>query len=379
MRYIAQTVQLVLAIAIAAIALAATPATAQVAPGAVATVAVFPDGAGQLGQYTLELTSTSALPVSAMLTVSSTEVKLPAAAGNYFVVLGSGPIGGLPTSVDRSGTGHSVTFALPMAVPAGASFSVQISKAINPARPGTYSINVTVPQDFDLRADLEIVPTKAVANPSSNMSYSMGPASLPSCYVDGSTDQDWATLPCLQEQLAGIDRARASEGVPPMVLPGWFPKLTVPEQLLVVTDLERQARGLPIFAGLSASLDTMAYKGAVDGTDPTGPAQSQWGSNWAGGYPTALLANFGWMYDDGLGSGNLDCTAGNTTGCWGHRDNILGNFGPHPVMGAAVTSWHGALSMTELFATQAPGPLAWRLPANLVTGPGGIAAQGGAG
>ncbi len=32
------------------------------------------------------------------------------------------------------------------------------------------------------------------------------------------------------------------------------------------------------------------------------------------------------MYDDGLGSGNLDCKKGHEQGCWGHRNNILGTF-----------------------------------------------------
>ena len=71
------------------------------------------------------------------------------------------------------------------------------------------------------------------------------------------------------------------------------------------------------------------------------------------------------MYDDGLGSGNLVCTRSNMTGCWGHRDNILGNYGPYPVMGAAVAAWHGLLSMTELFVPSATGPLAWRLPGRI--------------
>jgi hypothetical protein len=29
------------------------------------------------------------------------------------------------------------------------------------------------------------------------------------------------------------------------------------------------------------------------------------------------------MYDDGLGSTNVDCTSSDLKGCWGHRDNIL--------------------------------------------------------
>ncbi len=95
---------------------------------------------------------------------------------------------------------------------------------------------------------------------------------------------DYGSLACLHSQLAQIDQARASEGLGPMVLPGWYPKLTVPEQLLVVAGLEREARGLPIFVGLSASLDAMARKGALADEDPVG------GPPWAPGAVTGQAA-----------------------------------------------------------------------------------------
>ena len=44
------------------------------------------------------------------------------------------------------------------------------------------------------------------------------------------------------------------------------------------------------------------------------------------------------MYDDGPGSGNLVCVPANMTGCWGHRDNILGDYGP------ALARWHHGAS-----------------------------------
>ena len=44
------------------------------------------------------------------------------------------------------------------------------------------------------------------------------------------------------------------------------------------------------------------------------------------------------MYDDGPGSPNVDCQGGNTSGCWGHRDDILAPFTCSPcVMGSAVS------------------------------------------
>jgi len=51
-----------------------------------------------------------------------------------------------------------------------------------------------------------------------------------------------------------------------------------------------------------------------------------------------LDATYGWMYDDGVDSGNLDCLRAGAPGCWGHRQGILDNFGTVGTleMGAAV-------------------------------------------
>ena len=48
-------------------------------------------------------------------------------------------------------------------------------------------------------------------------------------------------------------------------------------------------------------------------------------SIWAGGQPTVLGAMYGWLYDDGYGGDNEDCTSPTASGCWGHRDAILGD------------------------------------------------------
>jgi hypothetical protein len=50
-------------------------------------------------------------------------------------------------------------------------------------------------------------------------------------------------------------------------------------------------------------------------------------ANWAGGWVNPLGADYAWMYDDGPGGNNLDCRAGTSRLCWGHRDNILNRFG----------------------------------------------------
>jgi hypothetical protein len=134
---------------------------------------------------------------------------------------------------------------------------------------------------------------------------------------------------CTAATLAALDHARALEGVGPMVLPTDFAQLTVPEQLFVVINLERVDRGLAPFVGLTAGLDGNARKGADAANDPPplGDAYLLVDGEWAGGSVNALDAVYGWMYDDGAGSGNLDCPRAGAPGCWGHRHGILDDFG----------------------------------------------------
>lgn len=115
-----------------------------------------------------------------------------------------------------------------------------------------------------------------------------------------------------------------------------YDKLTPIEQLFVTLNLERVARGKSPAAVLTRSLDKVAQEGASNDADPPLnkvpnplPGGGRWvglGANWAGGWDNALGANYAWMYDDGPGSDNGDCTKTNKSGCWGHRDNILGTF-----------------------------------------------------
>jgi len=155
---------------------------------------------------------------------------------------------------------------------------------------------------------------------------------------------------CDQEAVSAIDAARASEDVGPMTLPVGYDQMPQTEQVLVVSNLERTDRGLAPVAGLSSSLDALAQEGAQNNTDPPFPNPfdgTGGGSNWAS-TSSVLLANFLFMYDDGPGAGgiNIDCTTSNPSGCWGHRDNILGNFDQPLLMGAATVS---GSSLTEEF------------------------------
>jgi hypothetical protein len=159
---------------------------------------------------------------------------------------------------------------------------------------------------------------------------------------------------CTKFALADLNAARTSEGLRPMKLPPDFGKLTIAQQLLVVSDFERVGRGLAPALGLSRTFDKFALKGALADTDPEPPNPLDgdvWGSNWETGFPSTLEADFMWMYDDGYGSFNVACPHRGASGCWGHRHNILYPYRAPVMMGAAAaaTSDRSRADMTELF------------------------------
>ncbi len=177
---------------------------------------------------------------------------------------------------------------------------------------------------------------------------------------------------CIASVLAALNTARAAEGVKAMILPSGYAVLTVPEQVLVAVDLERVDRGLPPFVGLTGGLDTNAQKGADIADDPPDPgsAYTVADTEWAGGSSNGLDAVYGWMYDDGIGSGNLDCVKAGAPGCWGHRHGILDAFGTvgTMVMGAAINTTGDrtagdrggtSIAATLAMAGRSPGPLVY--------------------
>jgi hypothetical protein len=141
-----------------------------------------------------------------------------------------------------------------------------------------------------------------------------------------------------------------------MVLPSNFSRLTTTEQLFVVLDLERVDRGLPPYLGLTANLDAVALRGAQANRDPVGTGSMAIGPDgagtiWAEDY-SVLMADFGWMENDGWGGSratttNVACRGPNDVGCWGHRDVILAVDMSHGancrtcVVGAAYATIHG--------------------------------------
>jgi hypothetical protein len=184
------------------------------------------------------------------------------------------------------------------------------------------------------------------ANPAANLvarpaySFANGGSygrTLPSCWrrsSSGAVVAQGRATHCVAQALAATDRAHHAEGLGSVSLPRNFAKLTAPEQLLVLTDLERVSRGEPPVLGLSPSANAFALLGAKSNSDPSLPANSTvlgatgaWASNYAAAVNT-LDANYAWMYTDGWAgpaTWNYDCTSAHAPGCWGHRDNILLN------------------------------------------------------
>ena len=194
---------------------------------------------------------------------------------------------------------------------------------------------------------------------------------------------------CQFASLEAIDHGRSSEGLAPMVLPANWSAMTPAEQLFVATNLERTSRGLRPFEGMSTVLDSAAMGGANANTDaapPQGFPASYWTSNWAGGVGSPLESIYLWMYDDGPGSPNVDCQGGNTSGCWGHRDDILAPFACSPcVIGSAVSeAFQGEPSWSELMVDTVGSPalafswsqVSWAKPSTGVVGMTATASKG---
>lgn len=127
---------------------------------------------------------------------------------------------------------------------------------------------------------------------------------------------------CDRAALLAIDAARAAEGLQRLLLPADFERMTVADQTVLVTNAERTSRGLPPWSP-DEGLSHLAQQGVIAGSDPDGPAGTTWASNIASGVMTVLEADYEWMYNDGPGGPNIDCSSDGAPGCWEHRDNIL--------------------------------------------------------
>lgn len=168
-----------------------------------------------------------------------------------------------------------------------------------------------------------------------------------------------AAAACERQGIRFLDRARAKLGQPPYDLPRNFLALDPARQALVLTDLDRIMYGLRPIPGLTGHLDRAAAAAVHAGKDPmpTEPNVLSFASNWAGGYRNMLFGYEAWMFDDGPGGKNLECTVLDSSGCWAHRHDILWRFegtGALAMGAAAGFGPGGALGFTVVLVRFTP-------------------------
>jgi hypothetical protein len=175
---------------------------------------------------------------------------------------------------------------------------------------------------------------------------------------------------CTANMLAALNHAHGVMGQPKYALPARFASLAPQEQLLVLSNADRALYRRTPVTGLNGRLNRSAAAGARHNSDPAfvptvnGAQAYGYSGNWAGGTApmnTPLFAYYEWMFDDGPGSGNIDCRHAGDSGCWGHRDDTLitAPAGTQVEMGVGAAKPHGLYSWTEMyevFAQQAAIP-----------------------
>jgi len=246
-----------------------------------------------------------------------------------------------------------------------------------------------------------------VHNPKANITPQPNFLQSAVCTRNGST---WnCANPCVSSQTAGfvaynnspgctqylvqiVNVARKSENLQPMVLPTNWYSLTPAEQLFVLADLERRARGLPPYLGINKILSDAAQRAAQRQTDPTTAAAFPigldaehvpgMGSLWGTGF-SAIESDYEWMYNDGWSGQqsttfNISCTSASASACWGHRDELLGFDGTYNPgvglsckncemgVGFAEVNGHGSFAdLIELPKSSAP-PMTFTWSKNVV-------------
>jgi hypothetical protein len=188
-----------------------------------------------------------------------------------------------------------------------------------------------------------------------------------------------ARVRCINAGVYYLDRARAKVGLPAYKLLAKFPRLTAAQQIFVLTNLDRVQYGLPPITGLAGQLNRDALVNGVKAAGDPSPSSSAflttWNANWAGGFFNAPMAYEAWMWDDGVGSGNADCTAANHAGCWGHRHNILWKFPGSAVLAMGAAEGNGPTG--RAYATLIVGGLPAYAPRYTYTWAKAVAAGAG--
>lgn len=298
-----------------------------------------------------EATAPASLPgppcLAGSLTFSSTSVQVPVGGGSSALPSLQASCGGTPaanTTVQLTVVPGTATVSMNYGVYSTSSISLQSSADGIVLPPildsalsdGTFSVQATW-NGITASISGEVVGSLAGILPPQNPSPAL-PTAYPDC--SGISDQ---SQPCLSSSIALIDTGRQLEHLGPLLLPTNWTTLSVPEQLFVLTNLERTARGLPVITGLASDWDAVAQQGANQGEDPGMPPapipadsfSPLTGMSFSGfafasvedpGQPNSIAAVYAWVYSDGIdaqgNSGDADCTISSGT-CWGHRDALL--------------------------------------------------------
>ncbi len=154
---------------------------------------------------------------------------------------------------------------------------------------------------------------------------------------------------CDAKIVRALDHARSVLGQPVYALPPRFGSLSRPDQLLVLTNDDRRLYKETPMRARNGALDKNATYWAARTEDPHGvPAIHHHPARTIGS--TLALGNGGrlrefalrllrcWMYFDGPGGPNADCTSRHSAGCWSHRHVTLNRAsdGDHILMGAGT-------------------------------------------
>jgi hypothetical protein len=217
--------------------------------------------------------------------------------------------------------GHGAHAALPIAGP------------VEPVAPVANQVPAKVPSSGGTVVTAST--STARRNPSANIAENPSYPSICQTQPTG--------LTCENDAITALNNGRAAMGLGPYNLPPGFTSLAPTAQLVVLSNLDRLAYGLTPITGQTAPLNQQAMTGVTNDTDPAGLLGTignlfyqQWTANWAVGWSSSIYTYYEWMYDDGPGSGNIDCTALDTSGCWGHRADTLTNFPGQVAMGVAT-------------------------------------------
>jgi hypothetical protein len=183
-----------------------------------------------------------------------------------------------------------------------------------------------------LRTTLAIVAVQCVVATAGASAATTPAANMPITALPAACTNAPTGAVCTNAVVVALDGARANLGLSPYALPADFDSLSGPKQLLILSNLDRLAYGLPPIEGLSPTLDKATQTAMTADVDPdptsllSGLSDYAWTSNWAGQWANAPYAYYEWMYDDGYGGNettNIDCASQNASGCWDHRRDVL--------------------------------------------------------